>query len=407
MATEQLVTANALRPPSKVPPSASINESVTVILPCLNEEDSVGLVVDEALRTLLSAGIPGEVLVVDNGSDDRSAEVAAAAGARVVREHRRGYGRALRTGISEAEGSIVVMADADWTYDLTQLPRLVEPIRRGDADISIGSRLNEATRQTMPLLHRYVGTPVLSALISQAGGNSNLRDSQSGFRCFRKADMLALALNSDGMEFASEMLIKSSRHNMRVVDVPTGYRKRIGNSKLNTLADGWRHLRIIILLAPELFFLAPGAALFFMGILLSVAAFLPSRGIEIGSLRWQPVFFATIALVLGMQTMLVGLVFAWRRALLAGTRIEHGVGFIRARGFPAACSIVGALLLLAGLALDGVLLANSVRGGSPFSDQLPIASLAQSLLLLGGSIASFGLVAMWLHWDERQSRPEP
>lgn len=404
MATQRVQGPQYLDVPGS--PDGANDDLVTVVLPCLDEEHSVGLVVKEALRTLQSAGIPGEVLVVDNGSVDRSAEVALAAGARVVREHRRGYGRAIRTGITEADGSIIVMADADWTYDMTKMPLLVEPIRRRQADIAIGSRLNEATRHTMPALHRYVGTPALSALIRRAGGYTKLPDSQSGFRCFRKEAVSALRLHSDGMEFATEMLIKSSHHNLRVLDIPTGYRKRIGSSKLNTLADGWRHLRLIVLLAPEIFFLAPGAVLFLMGTLLTVAAFLPSRGIEIGSLLWQPLFFATISLVLGIQTILVGVVFAWRRALLAGAKMSHGLSLVRARSFPPACSITGAVTLLLGIALDGLLFAKSIYGGPPLREQLPIASLAQSLLLVGGSIGSFGLVALWLHWDERQNRDE-
>ena len=266
------------------------NEFVTVVLPCLDEEDSVGLVVQEALQAMATASIPGEVLVVDNGSSDRSAEVATAAGARVVHESRKGYGRALRSGIAHANGTIVVMADADWTYDMTKLPLLVGPVRRREADITIGSRLQEATNKTMPILHRYVGTPALTALVRGAGGQARLPDSQSGFRCFRKDALSRLGLKSEGMEFASEMLIKGSRHNLRIVDIPTGYRERIGISKLNTFGDGWRHLRLILLLAPELLLLAPGALLFLVGVVLSAAAFLPSKGIVVGSIRWQPTF---------------------------------------------------------------------------------------------------------------------
>jgi hypothetical protein len=377
---------------------------VTVVLPCLNEAASVGAVVEEALTTLEAAGIPGEVLVVDNGSHDHSAEVAAAAGARVVHEPRRGYGRALRTGISSARGSIVVMADADWTYDLTKLPALIGPVQAGDADIAIGTRLLHATRETMPVLHRYVGTPALTAFLRSAGGYPDLTDSQSGFRCFRKEEIDALGLRSDGMEFASEMLIKSSRKKLRVVDIPTGYRKRVGVSKLNTMRDGWRHLRLILLLAPELMLVAPGAILFLLGMLMSAVAFLPTKGLEIGSLRWQPVFFASIALVLGLQAVLVGLVFVWRRSTLTGAPIGHGMGFIRRTAFPRMCTLAGVGTLVAGLALDALLFAKWVEGASTAGSDLPIASLAQSLLLVGSSLASFGLIVSWLHWDERQNR---
>jgi glycosyltransferase involved in cell wall biosynthesis len=380
-----------------------IADSVTVVLPCLNEEDSVGLVVEEALRTLDAAGIPCEVLVVDNGSRDRSVEAAIAAGATVIHEERRGYGRAVRSGIAAATGTIVVMADADCTYDMSKLPLLIGPIQRDEADLVMGSRLHEATRRTMPILHKYLGTPALTAFIRTAGGYSNLTDSQSGFRCFRKQTILRLKLAADGMELTSEMLLKSSRHNLRVVEVPTGYRHRMGVSKLNTFADGWRNLKVLVLLAPEIFVLVPGAALFLFGAVLTTAGLLPFHGIQVGSTRWQPIFFATIALVLGLQTMLVGLIFLWRRAVLTGRTMGRGYRFISAAAFPRVCATTGVGALLAGFGLDGLLFVKWIQGRSNL-DELPIASFAQSLVLVGGSLASFGLVVMWLHWDRRQNQ---
>jgi glycosyltransferase involved in cell wall biosynthesis len=373
-------------------------------LPCLNEEDSVGLVIREALDTLSAAGIPAEVLVVDNGSSDRSVEVAIAAGARVVHEARRGYGRAIRTGINEAKGSIVVMADADWTYDMTKLPALIEPIRLGIADLAMGARLHEANRERMPILHRYLGTPALTAFIRTAGGYDQLTDSQSGYRCFRKEAISDLRLKADGMEITSEMLLKASNHNMRLLEVPTGYRKRIGFSKLNTFKDGWRNLRVLLSHAPEMFFLVPGLGLFGVGAVLTVAAFLPTRGIEVGSVRWQPVFFASIALVLGLQTALVGLIFAWRKASSTGSALQRAIRFITAPSFPPTCSAVGITLLLAGFGLDILMFGKWLKGNGGGATDLPIASLAQSLLLIGGTLASFGLIVMWLHWDRRQNQ---
>ena len=377
---------------------------VTVVLPCLNEEASVGLVVREALEVLRRSGQPGEVLVVDNGSLDRSVEVALDAGARVIHERRRGYGRALRSGIAEAHGEIVVMADADWTYDMNKLPDLIGPVLRDEADLVIGSRLHETNRHTMPVLHRYVGTPVLTALVRNAGLDGELLDSQSGFRCFRRDSIQRLNLKSDGMEFASEMLIKSGHSQLRVRNIPTGYRERIGDSKLNTLSDGWRHLRLILLLAPDLMLLGPGLTTFALGAILTGFGFLPSRGIALGSLRWQPVFFATIALVLGMQMTLVGLAYLWRRTSLSGRPLRRRLAFIRSRLFPKACLLAGTVAAAAGLALDAFLFVEWLRGSSTVESALPMASLAQSLLLVGGSLGSFGLIVMWLHWDEAQRR---
>jgi hypothetical protein len=400
-----LLEVGSASAPAERPPLAVFGgDFVTVVLPCLDEQNSVGLVVQEALEAMATASISGEVLVVDNGSSDRSAQVALAAGARVIHEPRKGYGRALRSGIADAVGSIIVMADADWTYDMSKLPLLVGPVSRGEADITIGSRLHETTSRTMPILHRYVGTPVLTALVRRAGGQARLPDSQSGFRCFRKQALSKLSLKSDGMEFASEMLIKGSRQNLRIVDIPIGYRERIGLSKLNTFADGWRHLRLILLLAPELLLLAPGALLFFVGIVLSATAFLPSKGIVVGSIRWQPTFFASIALVIGLQAVLVGTVFVWRRASAGGTSLGHGLSFVRTPVFPKACSLTGLALLVAGLVVDGVLFTKWLNGESSSPTDLPLASLAQSTLLVGGTLASFGLVVRWLRWDEQHHK---
>ena len=380
----------------------SIVDLVTVVLPCLNEQDSVGLVVREAIESLASSGIHGEVLVVDNGSTDRSVQVALAAGARVIHEHRRGYGRAIRTGIAAATGSIVVMADADWTYDMTKLPSLIDPIRHGVADIAVGARLHEANRESMPVLHKYLGTPALTAIIRGAGGYDKLTDSQSGYRCFRKDTISRLGLRADGMEITSEMLLKSSSHRLRLIEVPTGYRKRIGVSKLNTFADGWRNLRVLASHAPEMFFLVPGAGVLLLGAALTITDLLPARGIEIGSFRWQPVFFASIALILGLQTTLVGVVFAWRKSSVEGHELRRSVRLIAAPSFPAVCSIASVVLLAVGFALDAVLFARWLAGSGTGIADLPIASLAQSLLLMGGTLGSFGLIVRWLHWDQHQ-----
>ena len=376
---------------------------VSVVLPCLNEEGAVGLVVQEALATLRAAGLTAEVVVVDNGSTDRSAHVAHISGARVIHEKRRGYGRALRSGIADAKGSIVVMADADCTYDMSKLPALIGPVLNDQADIAIGSRLVDANRETMPFLHRYVGTPVLSALIRRAGTYQTSVDSQSGYRCFRKETFTRLRLLSDGMEFASEMLIKGSHHNLRVIEIPTGYRKRIGDSKLNTFADGWRHLRMILLLAPEILLLAPGGAAVAIGLILTVAAFLPARGVEVGSLRWQPIFFAGICLVLGVQSVLVGLVFVWHRTLVTGVKPPRHFQLVRSPMFAHICAIAGASLLGLGCTLDAILFVRWIRGTTDVTS-LPTASLAQNAMLVGGALMSFGLIVSWLHWTERQTR---
>jgi glycosyltransferase involved in cell wall biosynthesis len=222
-----------------------MNRQATVILPCLNEEAPVSRCVREARAALRRAEIEGELLVVDNGSTDGSAAVAAAAGARVVCEPRRGYGRAVRTGIEAATAPAIALADADGTYDLSRLADLLEPVLQGDADLVIGSRIGGCEPGAMPLLHRYLGTPLLNRLIGRASGGPAPRDSQSGFRAFARAPVVALGLRANGMELASEMLIRAARAGLRTVEVEIAYGRRTGESKLRPLADGWRHVRAI------------------------------------------------------------------------------------------------------------------------------------------------------------------
>ena len=367
--------------------------TVSVVLPCLNEAESVGLCVEESLATLRAAGLTGEVIVVDNGSTDDSAAIAERAGARVVREARPGYGSALRAGFRAARCDVVVMADADFTYDFGKIPELVAPIARDEADLVLGNRFDGATRDTMPFLHRFVGTPVITFLVARACGRRVVDDSQSGFRAFRRACLRDLDLRSSGMELATEMLIRASRIGLRVTEVSTGYRPRIGDSKLSTFADGWRHLQLILLLAPDLLLIGPGVTLFALGVLLQILGFVAPAGVEVGSLRWQPVFFSGIAIVLGLQALLAGAVLAYQSSL-SGTGALRRFAFVGRPSFTNGCVLAGVLSVVVGLLIDFVLFVVWVKGdSSPASRAVNTASLAQVLIIAGGTIASFGVVS--------------
>ena len=284
--------------------------AVSVVLPCFNEAGCVADCVTEALTAMRLADIDGEVVVVDNNSTDGSADLARSAGARVVHEEVPGYGSALRTGFLAADGEIIVMADADMTYDLSRIAELIDPVVRGEADLVNGLRFDGANRHTMPLLHRWVGTPVLTMLTARASGGRTLRDGQSGFRAFRREVILGLDLVTNGMEFNSEMVVKSRRAGLRMVEIPMGYRERVGDSKLSTFSDGWRHLRLITSLAPDLLLVWPGLLLVALGVVLTGATLVRPSGFDLGALHWQPVFFSTICLVAGLQAVLAGLCLA-------------------------------------------------------------------------------------------------
>ena len=287
---------------------------VTLVLPCLNEEKAIELCVKRALTVFEDARLKGRVLVVDNGSSDRSVEIALEAGARVVHQSEPGYGAALRSGFNEADTEFVVMADADGTYELEAIPRLILPLVENTADLVLGSRLDDATTATMPWLHRYVGTPLLSMLVRRASGRrTSVRDGQSGFRAFRREQLLALELTSTGMEFASEMLIRYAWARFRITEVNTTYSPRIGESKLSTFSDGLRHLRQILLLSPDIFANDPGIAMTGTAFVLWALACMSQQGLgRTGSLSWIATLVAGVLGVIGPITYCTGLGIRYR-----------------------------------------------------------------------------------------------
>jgi len=229
------------RPPSGAPAVPL----VSVVIPCLDEASAIAGCVSRARATLAAAKLDGEVIVVDNGSTDGSAELARTAGAMVVGEPRRGYGVAYRAGFEAARGSYVVMGDADGSYDFGELTRFVEALE-GGADFVIGTRLRGRIHPgAMSWLHRYVGNPLLNGLLNVLYG-AGISDSHCGLRAFRRADLERLELQSTGMELASEQVIRTVQLGLVISELPIDYRPRIGRSKLSPLADGLRHLRLLI-----------------------------------------------------------------------------------------------------------------------------------------------------------------
>jgi glycosyltransferase involved in cell wall biosynthesis len=223
---------------------------VSVVLPCLDEVASVADAVRDAREGLRLAGLRGEIIVVDNGSMDGSHAMAAQAGAIVLSEPRRGYGLAIRCGLHDAIGDVIVLADADRSYDLRELGRLVERVTAG-ADVVVGTRFGGGLDEdAMPWLHRRVGTPALNLLLAVATGR-RFRDSQSGFRAVRRERVVALACTGEGMEFASEMLVLAHRADLRIEEIPVRYQRRIGSSKLRPLGDGLRHCRLLVRMTRE------------------------------------------------------------------------------------------------------------------------------------------------------------
>src|SRR5579875_2766456 len=220
-------------------------EKISVVMPCLNEEVGIARCIAWAQEGLARTGLPGEIIVADNGSTDRSAEIASAAGARVVCQPARGYGNAYHKGFSASTGAYIVMGDADQTYDFREIDRLIAPLRDG-YDYVLGSRFaGKILPGAMPWTHRYIGNPILTFILNLLFGLKS-SDAHSGLRAFTREAYLRMGLTSPGMEFASELVIKAAEAKLRVAEVPITYYPRAGASKLNALRDGWRHLRFML-----------------------------------------------------------------------------------------------------------------------------------------------------------------
>ena len=302
-------------------PTAGFNPiEVTIVMPCLNEAETLATCVDHALAALRENGISGEVIVGDNGSTDGSQAIAAAHGARVVDVPARGYGAALNAAITAARGRFVLMGDADDSYDFAHLPRFLAELRNG-ADLVMGNRfLGGIGPGAMPALHRYLGNPVLSKL-GRLLFHAQIGDFHCGMRAFSREAYDRLALRTTGMEFASEMIVKASLMKQKIVEVPTTLKKD-GRSRpphLKTWTDGWRHLRFLLMYSPRWLFMFPGLSLMIGGFALMAWLLPAERPLGYVNLGVDTLAYAAAAVLLGFQLVFFGVaakVFAVTEGLL-------------------------------------------------------------------------------------------
>jgi len=294
---------------SKQEKDAGVKE-MTILMPCLNEAETIGACIERAKDLLVKNGIRGEILISDNGSTDGSREIAASRGARVVECPVKGYGAALQFGIEHAEGEFVLMGDSDDSYHFDEAMAMIEPLRRG-YDICMGTRLKGRIMPgAMPRLNRYLGNPVLTAIGKIFFGVS-VSDFHCGMRAFRRDRVLGLNLVTVGMEWASEMIIKAKLAGLSITEVPvTLYQDgRSRSPHLRRWRDGWRHLRFMLLHSPKWLFIVPGSLMAAVGVLGEVVL---SRGtLEIGpaDLGVQSLLVVSFLVILGMQIVFTG-VFA-------------------------------------------------------------------------------------------------
>ena len=352
---------------------------VSVVIPCLDEAENIEVCVVAALCALRDGALDGEVLVVDNASEDDSAALAAAAGARVISEPRRGYGSAYLAGFAAARGKYIVMADADLTYDFNEIPHFVDELNDG-AELVMGDRMDNIQPGAMPWLHRYIGNPLLSGLLNFFF-RTGVKDAHCGMRALRRDVLPRLDLRTTGMEFASEMVIRASKEQLKIAEFPIEYHPRGGESKLSSFRDGWRHLRFLLVHSPTHLFVVPGMLLAGLGTLILVFV---GAGLDFFGRAWglHTLIAGSLLMIVGTQVLALGLCAhaygtyfmgekdPWFDRMRARFRLEHGL-------------LLGGVFMLIGVAMGAVIMATWISHGFGSLADEHLAVVAASLVIVG------------------------
>ena len=383
---------------------------LTILMPCLNEAETIGACIDKAQGFLARAGIAGEVLIADNGSSDGSREIARSKGARVVPVAQRGYGAALIGGLEAARGRYVIIGDADDSYDFANLDAFVAKLREG-FELVMGNRFRGGiAERAMPALHRYLGNPVLS-FIGRLFFRNRIGDFHCGLRGFSRDAIAGIGLTAPGMEFASEMVVKATLAGLRIAEVPTTLSAdgRTRPPHLRSWQDGWRHLKLLLMFAPHWLFLYPGAALAGAGVLLS-AALLPGP-LRVGGLTLDAatLLFALAAVLVGGQMMmfyaLATLHAVAERLLPASARVARLQKLLTVDRF----CLTGAVMFGLGFAIALAALGYWMQAGFGRLDPSAIvrfAALSTAAMALGVQTATTGFLfeLMRSRGEQRRTR---
>ena len=357
---------------------------VTAVMPCLNEENTIGACIEKAFRCFTQLGIRGEVVVADNGSTDRSVEIAESLGARVVHEARKGYGAALMAGIEGGRGSIVIMADADDTYDWLAMGDFVRQIESG-FDLVIGNRFKGGIEPgAMPPLHRYLGNPVLST-VTRWMYRIPIGDFHCGMRAFTREAYRRMKLRTRGMEFATEMVVYAAQAGLRIGEIPTKLYpdKRDRPPHLRSFRDGWRHLRFIVTYAPDYLYLLPGALLALPGLAGLIALLNGPTNILGHSFGIHFLALSSLFLLSGAQLVTFGILAKAHHARYHPLPPSLFSNFLTFFSLEKGLT-VGMAVFLSGASIDAFILFHWLeRGRGAMEDTVHLAFFAGTLTLVG------------------------
>ena len=356
-------------------------------MPCLNEEETLAICIEKAQKTIRDLGIDAEVVIADNGSTDRSVEIAEQLGTRVVHQPVPGYGSAYLAGFAAAQGKYMIMGDSDDSYDWTDIGRFVEPLRDG-YDMVMGTRLKGKIEPgAMPFLHRYLGNPVLTGFLNVLF-KTGISDSHCGMRSFTRGAYDRMHLRTTGMEFASEMVIKASKAGLKITEIPITLSKdkRTRPPHLRTWRDGWRHLRFMLMYSPTWLFMIPGLALLALGIAVMAVLFPGPLSLGGREIDVHTMILGGLLTILGAQIVTTGLfarVYSYERHFDREDKLLRGLArhFNLERGL-----LLGLIAFAVGFVMDFGVAVEWIQSGFGPLDALRRAIVGSTLLAVGAQI---------------------
>jgi len=361
---------------------------VSIIIPCMNEEKTIGICIQKVLSALKRENMEGEIIVADS-STDNSREIAKNLGAKIVIVEKKGYGNAYMEGVSHAQGKYLFFADADNTYDFDDIPKFLKPLIDNRADFVIGTRLKgDIKKGSMPWLHRYIGNPILTGILNWLF-NTKISDAHCGMRAIAEDAYEKLNIQSQGMEFASEMIIEAARKRLRISEIPIAYYPRETPSKLHSWGDGWRHLRFMMLYNPTPFFYIPGILLFIFGIFMTVGLAAIS---DMEIIRIHSFILGSVVTIVGLQILVTG-----------GYMNVYGIiqGKIDKKGLTAkimdyhsleAGLVIGIILFTSGMILGASVVYKWISSGFGSLSEIKSVIVSMILVAVGVQMALFSLI---------------
>jgi glycosyltransferase involved in cell wall biosynthesis len=353
---------------------------LSIILPCRNEEKALPFCLSTIKEVIKKNNLNAEVIVSDS-SIDSSPEIAKKNGVILVKHNKEGYGRAYIEAFKVAKGKYIIMADADGTYDFKEIPKFLNELKKG-ADLVIGNRFaGKMQKEAMPWSHKYLGNPVLSAIL-RLFFKAKVKDVHCGMRAITRGALDKLNLKTTGMEFASEMIMKAVKKEMKIKEIPINYNKRQGKSKLKAFSDGWRHLRFMLLYSPLFLFFIPGVFLFLFGLVSMILFYLGSIKIAGIQFFYHPMFLSTMLVITGYQLMIFALFsksYAFNHLGEEDKTIEKICKYVTLEK----ASIIGIALAIIGTVIFFIILLKWIKNGFGALQEIKNSIIALTLIITG------------------------